>query len=86
MRLPGKGKKAPELTLYDLRGTAATRLVWAGRPLPDLALHMGWNPSYAARMLDIYAALNPGRSDAMIERLVPATLTGAADSTSESKA
>jgi integrase len=61
-----------ELRLYDLRGTACTRLVNAGLSIGDLALHMGWKPSYAAKMLDVYTAMNTGRADAMLRRLHPA--------------
>jgi hypothetical protein len=61
-----------ELRFYDLRGSACTRLVRAGLPIADLALHMGWKPSYAAKMLDVYAAMNTGRSDTMLRRLHPA--------------
>jgi len=64
--------KDAELRLYDLRGTACTRLIRAGLSIADLALHMGWKPSYAAKMLDVYAAMNTGRSDAMLHRLQPA--------------
>jgi hypothetical protein len=58
--------KDAKLRLYDLRGTACTRLVRAGLSIADLALHMGWKPSYAAKMLGVYAAMNtrPLRRDA----------------------
>lgn len=46
-----------ELHHYDARAYCVTRLVRAGLTLDKLALHMGWSPSYAAKMLDTYAAL-----------------------------
>ncbi|HMQ93537.1 MAG TPA: tyrosine-type recombinase/integrase [Amaricoccus sp.] len=68
----GVRKGQPEhLTLYDLRGTACTRLVRAGFGLDMLAAHMGWKPSYAAKMLDIYLAQDPRIADAMILKLQP---------------
>jgi integrase len=53
---PKAGKAVP-LHLYDLRGTAVTRLVREHISLADLALHMGWKASTAALMLNIYLAL-----------------------------
>ena len=70
----GASKGQPEhLTLYDLRGTALTRLIRHGLSLDEVALHMGWAPSHAAAMLDTYLALDPAQADAMIAKLHPAT-------------
>jgi len=49
----------PELHLHDARGTAATRLYLAGNGLREIALRMGWLPTYATRMIDIYCANHP---------------------------
>ena len=45
------------------------RLVRVGLTIGELALHMGWKPSYAARMLDHYLSLDTGQSDAPIGKL-----------------
>jgi integrase len=63
-----KGQKI-NLTLYDLRGTACTRLVASGLTIDQLALHMGWQPSYACVMLNHYLSLDLAHSDAMIARV-----------------
>ena len=55
--------RAIHLTLYDLRGSACTRLVRAGLDFGQLAPHMGRNPSYASRTLDFYLALDTGQSE-----------------------
>jgi len=63
------------LHVHDLRGSACTALVRAGLSIDNLALHMGWKPSYAAKMLDIYMALDPAHSDEMraqLEKAPPA--------------
>jgi hypothetical protein len=33
-----------------------------GHHLPDLAIRIGWQIETAAKMLGVYAALNPGRA------------------------
>ena len=35
-------------------------MVWAGISVPDLAIRIGWKIETAAKMLGVYAALNPG--------------------------
>jgi hypothetical protein len=50
-----------ELRFNDLRGTKVTEMVWAGISVPDLAIRIGWKIETAAKMLGVYAALNPGR-------------------------
>lgn len=62
---------AQHLTLYDLRGTALTRLMRQGFSIPEAALFMGWKPSYAHQMLNAYLAEDPGIADAMIFKLQP---------------
>jgi hypothetical protein len=52
----------PELRFNDLRGTNVTEMVWAGISVPDLAIRIGWKIETAAKMLGVYAALNPGRA------------------------
>lgn len=72
LRTKGVKKGDPQhLTLYDLRGTALTRLMRHGFTVAEAALHMGWMPSYAAKMLDIYLGQDPGIADAMIIKLQP---------------
>ena len=51
-----------ELRFNDLRGTKVTEMVWSGISVPDLAIRIGWKIETAARMLGVYAALNPGRA------------------------
>jgi hypothetical protein len=51
-----------ELRFNDLRGTKVTEMVWAGSSVPDLAIRIGWKIETAAKMLGVYAALNPGRA------------------------
>lgn len=36
--------------------------MWSGISVPDLAIRIGWKIEPAAKMLDAYAALNPGRA------------------------
>ena len=50
----------PELRFNDLRGSKVTEMVWAGISLPDLAIRIGWKIETAAKMLGVYAALEPG--------------------------
>ena len=49
----------PELRFNDLRGTKVTEMVWSGISVPDLAIRIGWKIETAAKMLGVYAALNP---------------------------
>ena len=51
-----------ELRFNDLRGTKVTEMVWSGIGVPDLAIRIGWKIETAAKMLGVYAALNPGRA------------------------
>jgi len=52
----------PELRFNVLRGTKVTEMVWAGISVPDLAIRIGWKIETAAKMLRVYAALNPRRA------------------------
>lgn len=61
-----------ELRLYDARGTAATRLLWAGADLKEVAVHMGWSLKHAADVIERYAALSPAMSDGLLEKLARA--------------
>jgi hypothetical protein len=47
-------------------------MVWAGISVPDLAIRIGWKIETAAKMLGVYAALNPGRAAVMVALPVPA--------------
>lgn len=62
-------KLRAELRLYDARGTAATRLLWAGADLKEVAVHMGWSLKHAAEVIERYAALSPGMSDGLLAKL-----------------
>ena len=46
-------------TLTDV---TVTEMVWAGISVPDLAIRIGWKIETAAKMLGVYAGLNPGRA------------------------
>ena len=52
----------PELRFNDLRGTKVPETVWSGISVPDLAIRIGWKIETAAKMLGVYAAVNPGRA------------------------
>lgn len=57
------------LRFNDLRGSKCTELVWHGHlSAPQLALHMGWSLETAAKMMTIYASLNP---DALTQSPLP---------------
>ena len=55
-----------ELRFNDLRGTKVTEMAWAGISVPDLAIRIGWKIETAAKMLGVYAALNPGRARVVV--------------------
>lgn len=57
------------LRLYDARGTAATRLLVAGVKLTEIAIVMGWSVQSTYRMIETYAALDPGITDSVLEQL-----------------
>lgn len=57
------------LTPYDLRGTAATRLLMAGVGLSDIASFMGWSLNHAAKMIEKYARANPENGTAILLKL-----------------
>ena len=47
-------------------------MVWAGISVPDLAIRIGWKIETAAKMLGVYAALNPGRATVVALHPAPA--------------
>jgi hypothetical protein len=61
-RVRHRVRDSPELRFNDLRGSKVTELVWSGISVPDLAIRIGWKIETAAKMLGVYAALNPGRA------------------------
>lgn len=82
LRLESRPDEDIGLHFHDLRGSACTKLLRDGLSLENLALHMGWKPSYAAKMLDMYLALDPAYADEMASELNMPAL----DSIRESKA
>lgn len=60
----------PKLTPYDLRGTAATRLLTAGLELNEIASFMGWSLKHAAEMIEKYARANPENGQAILLKLM----------------
>lgn len=62
-------KIRPELRLYDARGTAATRLLWADASLKEIATCMGWSIKHASEVIGRYAALTPEMSDGIAAKL-----------------
>jgi integrase len=67
-----KAKLDPRLRLYDARGSACTRLLLHGATLAEIALVMGWSVRHAAAMIEVYAALDPTATDAVLARLAEA--------------
>lgn len=61
-----------DLRLQDARGTAATRLLNAGLSLRDIASHMGWSARHAAAVIEHYAVVSPGETDAILVTLATA--------------
>lgn len=57
------------LRLYDARGTAATRLLYAGADLKEISVAMGWSIKPAASVIERYVALHPDMADALGEKL-----------------
>jgi site-specific recombinase XerD len=69
-----------ELRLQDCRGTAATRLLDAGLSLSEIASHMGWSLRHAANVIEHYARVSPGETDAVLVKLA-ASKRGASSGT-----
>jgi site-specific recombinase XerD len=69
MKARGRAKLRPELRLYDARGSCVTRLVIAGASLSEIAHHMGWGLGTAAKMIEVYAAMDPDLSDGVLMKL-----------------
>lgn len=65
-----------ELRLQDCRGTAATRLLDAGLSLSQIASHMGWSLRHAANVIEHYARVSPGETDAVLVKLASAKRGG----------
>ncbi len=62
------------LRMYDLRGTACTRLLSIGCSLAEIALAMGWSVENAAKMIHKYAALDPAITDSVLARIENGTV------------
>lgn len=62
-------KLRKELRLYDARGTAATRLLWVGGDLKEIAVAMGWSLKRAADVIERYTALSPDMADGIMAKL-----------------
>ncbi|WP_210528335.1 tyrosine-type recombinase/integrase [Rubellimicrobium arenae] len=58
-----------ELRLYDMRGTAATRLFRAGCSLKQIATYMGWGIRHASNVIEKYVCLVPEEADDILEKL-----------------
>lgn len=61
-----------DLRLQDCRGTAATRLLNAGLSLSEIANHLGWSIRHAANVIEHYARVSPGETDAVLVKLAQA--------------
>lgn len=57
------------LRLQDCRGTAATRLLDAGLSLSEIASRMGWSLRHASNVIEHYARVSPGETDAVLLKL-----------------
>jgi site-specific recombinase XerD len=64
-----KAGLSEDLRLQDCRGTAATRLLDAGLSLSEIASHMGWSLRHAANVIEHYARVSPGETDAVLLKL-----------------
>lgn len=62
------------LHMHDTRGTACTRLFLAGATLQEIAGVFGWSPRHAAKMIEVYAAVNPAASDSVLAKLSAAAV------------
>lgn len=58
-----------DLRFYDARGSACTRLVLAGATLSEVAAIMAWSVPTAARMIEVYAALDPALTEGVLVKL-----------------
>lgn len=67
-----KAALSPDLRLQDCRGTAATRLLNANLSLSEIANHMGWSIRHAANVIEHYARVSPGETDAVLVKLAQA--------------
>ena len=67
-----KAGLSSDLRLQDCRGTAATRLLNASLSLSEIANHMGWSIRHAANVIEHYARVSPGETDALLVKLAQA--------------
>ncbi|MDW3222547.1 MAG: tyrosine-type recombinase/integrase [Paracoccaceae bacterium] len=67
-----KAMLSDELRLYDVRGTAATRLLNEGLSLAEIANHIGWSIRYAANLIEHDARVSPDETDAVLVKLARA--------------
>ncbi|MBT0959155.1 hypothetical protein IV417_17340 [Alphaproteobacteria bacterium KMM 3653] len=58
-----------ENTLFDTRGTAATRLLNTDLSLRQIAVLIGWFVPYAVQVIEHYAQLSSNESDAVLRKL-----------------
>ncbi len=58
-----------EIALTDTRGTAATNLILQGKPLAEVAKHMGWSLRYAQNVIDRYVEIAPDIGDQIVTKL-----------------
>ncbi|MDE0531549.1 MAG: hypothetical protein OXI01_08900 [Albidovulum sp.] len=58
-----------EKTLFDMRGTAATRSLNANLPLRLMAILMRRSVRYAAQVIEHYGQVSPDESDAALRKL-----------------
>lgn len=59
----------PSVTLYDARGYAATRLLNCGANLSEISLAMGWSFETTSKMIEVYARVDPSRTDGTLRKL-----------------
>ncbi len=62
-------KMRSALRLYDARGTAVTRLLWADASLKEIGTAMGWSVKHTSEIIERYAALSPEMADGLAEKL-----------------
>lgn len=58
-----------EIALTDTRGTAATNLILQGKPLSEVARHMGWSLRFAQNVIDRYVEIAPDIGDQIVTKL-----------------
>ena len=58
-----------EKRLYDLRGTAATKLLEHGLSVAEMAAWFGWSLGHAHKMIEVYARLSPKAAVTSLRKL-----------------